>query len=434
MTAQRSGLLPPLAAGFAASVGMWLVGYLAHLPGITVPPWLVLPLMLACIVAGGAWVGRRANSGPAGGALAGEVTGIVNLLVLGSLVAGGGDETVPSALIWVPGSIVVSVVLGAVGALVGGRSDGPTMDAAAWRSAFVTVALVATLLVVIAGGVVTSTGTGLAVPDWPNTFGSNMFLYPLAKMTGGIYYEHAHRLYGALVGFTTIVLAIVLFATDKRGWVRVLAIFAVLLVVGQGVLGGLRVDSGLTMSTDPAQTKPNLALAVVHGVLGQVFFATMSIIWAVTLPAWRRPYAARAETVSTDRTLTGVLLVLVLFQLAFGALYRHLQTPEEVLPWPAHAHLTGAALVAVAGLVAGLRGWAKYTEHPVLKHVGLAMIALLSLQIVLGFAALVAVIGYREESMPPPVEVILATAHQANGALVFALAAQLFVWVRRVSP
>ncbi|MHC5115232.1 MAG: COX15/CtaA family protein [Planctomycetota bacterium] len=433
MTARTSGPLPPLAAGFAASVAMWLVGYLAHLPGLSVPPWIVLPLMLACVVGAGFWIGRRAGAGAAGGAIAGGVTGIVNLLVLGSLVTGGGDETIPSAVIWVPGSIVVTMILGAVGAVIGRAKGGATMDAGAWRSAFVTVALVATLLVVIAGGVVTSTGTGLAVPDWPNTFGSNMFLYPLAKMTGGIYYEHAHRLYGALVGFTTIVLAVVLFATDARGWVRVLAIAAVLLVVGQGVLGGLRVDSALTMSVDPSETKPNLALAVVHGVLGQVFFATISVIWAITLPSWRAEQAPAPETASTDRTITATLLVLILFQLVFGAMYRHMQTPEEILPWPAHAHLTGAALVAVAGFLAGLRAWAKYPDHPVLKRMGMTMNVLLALQIILGFAALMAVIVGRESETPPPAEVILATAHQANGALLLAVATQLFFWVRRIS-
>ena len=69
------------------------------------------------------------------------------------------------------------------------------------------VTVAATFLLVVAGGLVTSNEAGLAVVDWPNSFGYNMFLYPLAKMTGGIYYEHAHRLYGSLVGLTTIVLA-----------------------------------------------------------------------------------------------------------------------------------------------------------------------------------------------------------------------------------
>jgi len=107
--------------------------------------------------------------------------------------------------------------------VIGRSRPGASLDGLAWRTGFAGVAVVAGLLVVVAGGLVTSLEAGLAVPDWPNSFGSNMFLYPLAKMTGGIYYEHAHRLYGSLVGLTTIVLAVVLWFTDDRIWLRALA-------------------------------------------------------------------------------------------------------------------------------------------------------------------------------------------------------------------
>ena len=90
-----------------------------------------------------------------------------------------------------------------------------------------------------------STGTGLAVVDWPNSFGYNMFLYPFSRMTGGIYYEHAHRLFGALVGLTTVVLAAMLQVRDARPWVRRLGWATVALVGIQGLLGGLRVTGVL---------------------------------------------------------------------------------------------------------------------------------------------------------------------------------------------
>ena len=122
---------------------------------------------------------------------------------------------------------------------------------------------------------VTGQQAGLAVVDWPNSFGSNMFLYPLSRMTGGVFYEHAHRLLGSLVGLTTLVLAVFLWRTDERRGVKLLAAAALLLVIVQGVLGGLRVTGRFTSSMDPAHTDPNLTLAIVHGVTGQVFLSVL---------------------------------------------------------------------------------------------------------------------------------------------------------------
>ena len=70
------------------------------------------------------------------------------------------------------------------------------------------------------GGLVTSTGSGLAVPDWPNTYGYFMFTFPLSKMVGGIFYEHGHRLIASAVGFFTIMLAAWIWKADPRRWVR----------------------------------------------------------------------------------------------------------------------------------------------------------------------------------------------------------------------
>ena len=121
----------------------------------------------------------------------------------------------------------------------------------------------ATVLLILAGGLVTSLGAGLAVPDWPTTFGYNMFLYPWAKMVGGIFYEHSHRLLGSLVGFLTILTAASLWWTEPRKWLRVLGVIALLLVIVQGVLGGLRV------------VWLKLALAIVHACFAQIFFGLM---------------------------------------------------------------------------------------------------------------------------------------------------------------
>ena len=120
---------------------------------------------------------------------------------------------------------------------------------------------VATLLLLFVGGLVTSKGAGLAVPDWPTTFGANPFLYPWSKMAGDIFYEHSHRLLASAVGLLTILLAFVLWLREPRRWLRRLGIAALALVIIQGVLGGLRVV--LLEQT----------LAIIHACFAQGFFA-----------------------------------------------------------------------------------------------------------------------------------------------------------------
>ena len=115
-----------------------------------------------------------------------------------------------------------------------------------------------TLVLIVFGGLVTNTGAALAVPDWPTTFGQNMFIYPWSKMVGGIFYEHSHRLIGALVGLLTLALAVALWR--HGGVLRALGIAAAVGVVGQGLLGGLRV----VLRQD--------VLAILHGCLAQAFF------------------------------------------------------------------------------------------------------------------------------------------------------------------
>ena len=99
----------------------------------------------------------------------------------------------------------------------------------------------ATLPLLFIGGLVTGTGAGLAVPDWPTTFGTNMFLYPWSKMVGGIFYEHSHRLFAAGVGFLTLALVFLLWIRDSCQWIRWLGVMALTFVVLQGVVGSLRV-------------------------------------------------------------------------------------------------------------------------------------------------------------------------------------------------
>src|SRR5205085_12483270 len=87
-----------------------------------------------------------------------------------------------------------------------------------WLNRFVWFTAAATLLLICSGGMVTSKGVGLAVPDWPTTFGYNMFLFPISKWIGGIFFEHAHRLIASVIGFLTIIVAVWLWRADARRW------------------------------------------------------------------------------------------------------------------------------------------------------------------------------------------------------------------------
>src|SRR4029450_8717420 len=94
-----------------------------------------------------------------------------------------------------------------------------------------------TAVLIFAGGLVTSTGSGLSVPDWPNTYGWLMWTFPLSKMVGGIFYEHLHRLIASTVGFLIVVLAVWLWRVEPRAWVRRLGFVGLGAGVTQGRLG-----------------------------------------------------------------------------------------------------------------------------------------------------------------------------------------------------
>src|SRR3954447_1997966 len=107
-----------------------------------------------------------------------------------------------------------------------------------WLHRFAWITSIATLFLICSGGMVTSKGVGLAVPDWPTTFGYNMFLFPVSKWIGGVLFEHTHRLIASTVGFLTIILAVWLWRAEDRQTVKTLGLVAVGAVVLQGILGG----------------------------------------------------------------------------------------------------------------------------------------------------------------------------------------------------
>jgi cytochrome c oxidase assembly protein subunit 15 len=173
------------------------------------------------------------------------------------------------------------------------------------------VTLLATLVLISSGGLVTSKGVGMAVPDWPTTYGYNMFLYPVSKWVGGIFYEHTHRLLGSLVGFFMVLLAVGLFIAEPRRWVKMLAAIAVLGVVLQGVLGGLRV----TLYKDE--------IGIFHGILAQLFLCTVATLVLATSPMFVKGRFVSSKEPGLLRWGLTALSALILVQLAVGASMRH---------------------------------------------------------------------------------------------------------------
>lgn len=181
----------------------------------------------------------------------------------------------------------------------------------------------ATFLLIVVGGLVTSKGAGMSVPDWPTTYGYNMFLFPYSKWVGGVFWEHSHRLLATGIGLITLVLASVAFFKEKRAWVRWLAVAAVVGVITQGVLGGLRV----TLYKDQ--------IGIFHALLAQSFFGLLLVIAAVTgrkfiSGAWFADQAA-----ASLRWLVLVGLLLTYFQLGVAATIRHQHAALAIRDFPA---------------------------------------------------------------------------------------------------
>jgi cytochrome c oxidase assembly protein subunit 15 len=268
----------------------------------------------------------------------------------------------------------------------------------------------ATVGLIVAGGIVTNTGAALAVPDWPTTFGHNLFLFPWSGMVGGVLVEHGHRLLGAGIGALTVALGVTLALGEARRWVRWLGFLAVVLVSAQGLVGGLRVV--LLRDT----------LAIIHGSLAQLFFALLVGLAVVTGRGWRAPSVVPAGARRLV-PLGGLAAAMAYGQVVLGAFTTH----AAGLWW----HVAGAAVttgVLVGLALSVLRGTG---EDPVLAWWARAVKALLAAQLVLGLGAY----AVRFTDLPVPAGqlgvVALPVAHRVVGALVLGSAVALALQLGR---
>jgi cytochrome c oxidase assembly protein subunit 15 len=260
----------------------------------------------------------------------------------------------------------------------------------------------ATCVLIVFGGLVTNTGAALAVPDWPTTFGHNMFLFPWSEMVGGVFYEHSHRLLGALVGLLTLGLAAALWR--RGGRLRALGLLAVAAVVVQGVIGGLRV----VLLTD--------GLAMVHGPLAQAFFA---LVVAIALLTSARTVHPAPATDAATRGLTLASALLVYLQIVFGALLTHAGRID--------LHLAGAAAVFV--LVPMVTARLRRTGDPVAVPASRLLLLLLGVQLALGIGSYLARFSAIWIPGGQLTMLVLPVAHRLAGGLILAAAVVLAVRV-----
>jgi cytochrome c oxidase assembly protein subunit 15 len=184
---------------------------------------------------------------------------------------------------------------------------------------FAVVTAGATLVLIFVGALVTSTGSGLAVPDWPLSFGQ---VFP--PMVGGVLFEHGHRLVAAFVGLLTVTLMVLLVQWEPRVWVRWLARGAVLAVLMQGALGGVTVLLRLP-----------LAVSVTHACLAQAFLCMVVALAVCTAPGWQAPQASQGEQKRPALWVVATITAgMVYLQLILGALMRHMGAGLAIPDFP----------------------------------------------------------------------------------------------------
>ena len=264
----------------------------------------------------------------------------------------------------------------------------------------------ATLLLIVAGALVTSRDAGLSVPDWPLSYGQVM-----PEMIGGIFYEHGHRMIASFVGFLTIILAVWIWRVDPRRWVRNLGWAALGAVIAQGLLGGLTVLFLLPT-----------AVSVSHACLAQLFFSTTVALALVTSRAWREQGERPALEPSASRPTLQLLCIATNFaifaQLLMGAAFRH--KGIGIIP-----HLIGAAVVAVMVFWLMARVAREHSQEPGIFSWAMALNGLVMLQLVLGAGSYWIREVTRDAVQPLWSMVGITVGHVALGALVLAVSVAL---------
>jgi heme a synthase len=273
-----------------------------------------------------------------------------------------------------------------------------------------------TLILIVAGALVTSNDAGLSVPDWPTSYGS---IYKIPQWVGGIRYEHSHRMVAEFVGLLTIVLAVWTWRAEKRRWMRLLGLAALATVIIQGVLGGLTVLLFLPAPISSA-----------HAAVAQTFFCIAVAIAVFTGRRWvsEEPRVELDTRRPTLFTLTVLSIFVLYVQLILGAMFRH----KGLSWWP---HVVHAGVVAIVLSWTAIRAISVYAHTDAVKRPAVIMLSLMVSQLCLGFLAFITRVMWGKDAAQPELPMIVSTVvHVAVGALLLATTVVLAIQVWRYAP
>jgi heme a synthase len=263
---------------------------------------------------------------------------------------------------------------------------------------------------------VTSNDAGLSVPDWPTSFGS---LYKIPKLVGGVKFEHTHRMIAQGAGLLTIILAVWLWRSEKRRWMRILGFAAVGTVIAQGILGGITVLYYLPPAVSSA-----------HAALAQTFFCLAVAVAMFTGKRWveEQPRVEFDQRRPSLFTLTLLSIFVLYVQLTLGAMFRH----HGLSWWP---HVLNAVVVSFVLAWTAVRALTLYSNVEGVRRPAIIMLSLLITQLCLGFTAFLTRVAWGRDAVQPELPMVVSTvAHVAVGALLLATTVILAIQVWRHVP
>ena len=269
-----------------------------------------------------------------------------------------------------------------------------------------------TILLLVAGALVTSNDAALAVPDWPTSYGT--FTPP---MYGGIFYEHSHRLVAGALGIFLIIEAIVIWRYEERRWLRWFALAAVGGVVAQAILGGQVVIQLL-----------HYWLPVLHACFAQIMFGAILSLAVFTSKWWTddRPMLEDRGGLSIH-AIAIVNAVVTFLQVFLGAGFRHQDMPI----WP---HMMGALVVLGVMIWTAAMLRRRFDASSELTFGRTLLHSMVGTQILLGGAAYWSRLVTQDAPQPMPVMVVLTVVHTVFGALVFASSILVVLMCYRLVP
>jgi len=272
-----------------------------------------------------------------------------------------------------------------------------------------------TILLFIAGALVTSKDAALSVTDWPTSHGT--MVPPLSSLQGGDLFEFSHRAVAGGLGILVLILAVLLRVKESRVWLRWLGFVAVLGVVVQAILGGQVVIRLL-----------HYWLPVIHACFAQIVFGAVLGIAVFTSKWWVSEQPLLEDSGSPSiHTLTILNSAVIYLQVILGAGFRH----KEIPIWP---HMVGALLVMGMVIWTAVALRKRFEKSRELTKARILLHAIFGIQFLLGLAAFWARRSTADAPQPMPVMVTLTVIHTVVGAILFAFSVLVVLTCYRVVP